>query len=104
MSAFEIPLVSLPQRLSVSMGGKTYSMKVVWNDKINCWVMDLSDANGGDILTGVPFVTGADLFEQFEYLGFGGQLVIQTDHNADAVPTFFNLGSTGHAYFVVPDA
>lgn len=74
----------------------------MWNEKSACWVMDLSDANGNQILVGVPMVTGADLLGQFEYLGFGGQMVVRTDHNADAVPTFTNLGDAGHVYFVTP--
>lgn len=101
-TTFEIPLIASPQKFSIAMGGVTYIARVLWNEKSNCWVLDLLDLNGNEILTGTPLVTGADLFEQFEYLEFGGQLIVQTDHNPDAVPTFFNLGTSGHLFYITP--
>lgn len=77
-------------------------MTIKWNPPAACWVADLSDENGNAIISGVALVTGADLLEQFGYLRFGGQLVVQTDHDTDAVPTFTNLGTEGHFYFLSP--
>jgi hypothetical protein len=45
-------------------------------------------------------VTGADLLEQFGYLGLNFALVAQTDNSPDTVPTFDNLGTTGHLYAI----
>lgn len=81
----------------------TLKLVLKWNSSAACWVVDLYNANTGAlILGGVMLVTGANLLEQFNYLGFKGTLRAQTDHDADAVPTFANLGSTGHLYFVGP--
>lgn len=88
--------------MSISLLSIIYRLTLKWNQNSQCWILDITDVNSIPILTGIPLVTGADLLEQFEYLGIGGQLIAQTDNNIDAVPTFDNLGSTGHLYFVVP--
>ena len=105
--AFEIPLQATPQTLSVSLNGNTYNLTVHWCDgptiQSPCWILDIADVNDNPLAQGIPMVTGADLLEQFGYLGIGGQLFVQTDNDPDAVPTFTNLGTIGHLYFV-PDA
>lgn len=98
---FLIPLnVGIAQTLSITLANVPYQLTVRWNDPAQTWCADLADGNGNLILVNVPFVTGADLLEQFAYLGIGGQLVVQTTNNALAVPTLANLGDTGNLYFV----
>lgn len=98
---YEIPLSSQPQSFTIPLAGATYSMTVKWNWVNASWVLDIADSSGNAIVSGIPLVTGADLLEQFSYLNFGGKLVCQTDNDPDAVPTFANLGTTGHVYFLV---
>jgi hypothetical protein len=99
VNTYEIPLTPTPQSFSIALGGVTYKMTVVW--VVGCgWVLNIADANGVSIVNGVPLVTGVDLLDQYAYLGFTGSLVVQTDHDADAVPTFDNLGLTSHLFFV----
>lgn len=99
---FEIPTQPAPQRYSITLAGKDYRITQRWNVATNSWVIDIADAGDVPIIRGIPLVTGTDLLDQFEYLGIGGQLIAQTDHNPDAVPSYENLGSIGHLYFVVP--
>lgn len=75
-------------------------MTYKWNRMSACWVVDIADVDGNPLLNGVPIITGADLLGQFEYLGFEGQLIAQTDGDPMAVPTFENLGQQGHVYFI----
>lgn len=96
----EIPLSAQPQTLQVALAGTTYTLTVKWNDQNQSWTVDIADAAGNNLVTGIPMVTGADLLGQFDYLGISGALVAQSDFNPSAVPTFANLGSTGHLYFV----
>lgn len=104
MAVFEIPFVpGTPQTMQISLAGIVYGIKVRWCDPASCWTMDISDANGNPIIQGVPIITGADLLSQFEYLGIGGALIAQTDTDADAVPTFDNLGSQAGLYFVTAE-
>lgn len=78
------------------------NIRVKWNPPAGCWVADISDINNTPVLVGVPLVTGANLLEQFLHLGFSGKLIAQTDNAPDVVPTFTNLGTTGHLYYLTP--
>jgi hypothetical protein len=100
---FEIPLIAAAQSFATTLVGVTYALKVRWCGPASCWVLDIADGNNAPIISGIPMITGADLLEQYGYLGIGGQLFVQTDNDTDAVPTFDNLGSLGRLYFV-PDA
>lgn len=106
MSIFEIPVVpGTPQQFRITFGGVERLVTLKWNSYSESWVADFADASGVNFLTGVPLVTGADLFEQFAYLDLGGQLVArgsETGHDDDAVPTFDDLGTTAHLYFATP--
>ncbi len=102
-TAYEIPIDAGNQTFSVAMNDVTYNMQLLWN-KINAaWTLDIYDENDTAIVTGIPLVTGADLLEQYEYLGIGVKLFCRTDDDADAVPTFDNLGDASHLYFIVED-
>jgi hypothetical protein len=97
---YEIPLSAEPQTFNIPIGGATYGFRVQWNVANASWVIDISDASGNPIVSGIPMVTGADLLQQFGYLGFNFQLVAQTDNSPDAVPAFDNLGTTAHLYAI----
>lgn len=97
-TAYEVPLSAQPQKLSIAIAGTTYQLKVQWNVVNASWIIDIADASGNPILSGIPMVTGADLLEQFGYLNFGFKMFAQTDNDPDIVPTFIGLGTTGHLY------
>lgn len=99
---FEIPTQPQNQQFTVSLGGTTYTMRLKWNAANQSWVMDLMDSQQNPILSGVPVVTGADLLAQFKYLGIAGAVVAQSDYDADEVPNYASLGSTGHLYYLSP--
>jgi hypothetical protein len=100
MTVVEIPLKATPQKVGVTLNTVDYQLVVVWNDQNQTWVMDILDSNGENLACGLPLVTANDLLEQLRYLGFNGQMIVQTDFNATAIPTFENLGNTSHLYFV----
>ena len=93
----EIPLVSLPQKLKISLNGVVYQLTVLWRGAALGWVLDIADAGGNPILSGLPMVTGVDLLEQYAHLGIGGPLWVQTDDGE--TPGINDLGSTAHLYF-----
>ena len=74
-------------------------MNVKWNTFASCWVLDVADIQKNPIVSGIPLVTGADLLGQFAYLNFGGKLIVVSDGDPFAVPTFDNLGTSGHLLF-----
>ncbi len=103
MSTFEIPLTPQAQTFSVVLAGVSYNMKLRWCSPAAAWILGISDANGDLLIDGIPLITGADLLAQYEYLGIGGSLVAQTDHDINAPPTYDNLGGNGKLYFITPD-
>lgn len=102
-TAFEIPLISSPQTMSVQLSGTTYNLEIRWNQISQYWVLDIYDQNDNLIVGGLSLVTGGDLLASYRYLGFVGSLMVQTDTDTLAAPTFTNLGSTSHLYYL-PDA
>jgi hypothetical protein len=102
VTAFEIPLrASTAQKFTIAMNSVTYTMRFTWCEPSSSWILDIGDSVNAPLAQGIPIVTGADLLEQFAYLGIGGELVVQSDYDTDAVPTFDNLGVLGRVYFVV---
>jgi hypothetical protein len=121
---YEIPTIASPQSFSIPLAGISYNMSLTYHNYypgilgvptgiatdngsnidtnvIGGWVLDISDINNNPIICGIPLVTGIDLLYQYQYLGIGGSLIVATDGSPDTPPTFDNLGSTGHVYFVV---
>ena len=97
---YTIPLTSAQQQIQISLGGIVYTLTVKWNTVADCWVIDIANQNGVNIVTGIPLVTGCDLLGQYKYLNLGGSLICQTDFDSAAVPTYQNLGSNSQLYFV----
>lgn len=102
MSAQEIPLRVGGQRFTITLGGESRQLTVWWNQSSRCYCVDVASADGTRIACGIPLVTGADLLGQLEYIGLGGAWIVQSDNDTNAVPTYANLGSTGHLYHVTP--
>jgi len=102
ISPFEIPLQpATPQEFTVTLASVTYTMRVRWNGVGGVWILDIFDSTGDVlIIGGLAMVTGTDLLKPYAYLDFGGALVVQSDQQPDALPTFENLGKTSHLYFV----
>lgn len=100
-TSYEIPLTpSVAQNFTIDLGTQTYQLTMTYNAAAEIWVLDIATQTGVPILQGIQIVTGCNMLEQFGYLNFEGQLVAQTDHDPDAVPTLSNLGTTGHVYFI----
>lgn len=101
MATLEIPLLPRNQTFSITLAGSIYQMAVTWRDAPQGgWVLDIADANSVPLVQGIAMITGADLMAQYATLGFPGQLWVQSDFDPDLPPTFDNLGSGSHLYFV----
>ena len=101
MAVYEIPLSAEAQTFRIQLAGVTYRMTLRWTAASEGgWVLDISDSTDVPVVQGIPLITGADLLAQYRHLGFSGSLVVQTDYDPDTTPTYANLGSTSHLYFV----
>jgi uncharacterized protein DUF6983 len=97
-----VPLIAAPQKLSVSLNGNTYNLTCKWNQIAQLWVLDIADGTDTVIVGGIPLVTGTDLLSQYESLGIGGSLIVQTTNDPDVPPTFTNLGTQSFLYYIAP--
>jgi hypothetical protein len=96
-----IPLAGVSETFPITLAGVAYQFTVQFRaEPLNTWVLDIADAQNNPIIQGIALVTGADLLEQFGYLGLGFSLFVQTAQDAGAVPTFENLGSDANLYAV----
>lgn len=102
-SVKEVPLLAAAQSFEIQLKDTVYNVGMQWRDAVagGGWFMDLADNIGNQIIGGIPLVTGANLLEQFDYLGIGGQLIVQTDNDTDQIPAFDALGQLSHLYFAV---
>ena len=93
-----IPTQAANEVLRVTLAGVVYQLRKIW--RVDTWYLDVSDANGNSIISGMPLVTGADLLAQLESLGLGGILqVASSGTDPDAMPTFENMGSNAQLYW-----
>ena len=100
-SVFQLHLKpSQAQTFTLTLAGSQYSFTFVWNSVSACWMLSIADKNGAPLANSLPVVTGADVLKQLAYLGLVGHLIVQTDNNTDAVPTYDNLGIAGRVYYV----
>ncbi len=102
MDIFLIPLTNTPQEFNITLGQMDLIIICKWNDSVEAgWVIDiLDDVTNLPIVCNIPLVTGVDLFEQFEYLGFNAKLIVYTDGDENAVPTLENLGINSNLYYL----
>lgn len=91
--------MAIPQKFSITLGSETYKINLVWNNIGQVWIMDLNDASNNPIVNGIPLVTGIGLLRQYGYLGFEGDMFVQSNNNPDALPTFSGLGITSNLYY-----
>lgn len=95
-----IPLTPVAQNFQISLAGVVYTLTVKWNDIGQFWIMDIADITNVRIVSCLPFITGDDLLDGFEYLEFGGAFFILTNGNDPFnIPTYTNLGTDSNLYF-----
>ncbi|MGN4188684.1 phage baseplate plug family protein [Burkholderia gladioli] len=100
MTTLEIPLSSDGQTFSITLGGVDYTLTVQWRNAIGLWLLDIADASGNALVSGLPLVTGTNLLGQYGYLGFGGGLWVQGGDDPDDLPEYADLGESSHLYWV----
>lgn len=102
MTDFLIPFQGIPETFEISLAGKNYYFTIKYNDSLDAgWEFDLTDVDTNlSLAAGLPLITGADCLAGLEYLGINGRIIVYTDGDETAVPTFDNLGTESNAYFL----
>jgi len=98
---FNIPFVNTNQIFRITLNGQNLIVTCVWNQELPTWVVSIQNANNqAYIVTGVALVTGVNLFMQFYYTGLSGDLVVYTNGNPGALPTFDSLGNETSVFYI----
>lgn len=90
MSVQELPLRSdfKAYNFQVDLDGQTYTLRFRFNTRMGRWIMDIADAAGVDILTGVVVLTNLPLTDQYLHLEAMPQgrfiAIDETGENKDA--------------------
>ena len=111
---YVIPLTPEPQRFSIVLAGRELLLAVRWMDAPEGgWLLDMADAEGVPLVSGIPLVAGCDLhlvsgiplvagcdlLEPYAYLGLGGALLL----SGDEPPSPDTLGRGVDLLFEVAD-
>lgn len=99
----EFPLRPEAQVMTIEMASVLYTVRFGWADTPDGgWFMDLGTYEGTPLIRGLPLTAGENILQQFDYLGIGGEIRVETDGNALVEPTYGNLGSNGKVFFITP--
>lgn len=101
MDTFLIPFSNTPQDFSISIGDRDYNIIIKYNFALDgCWLIDIyDDLTGVALICSIPLITGADLLEQYAYVGLKAKLIVYTDGDITAIPTIDNLGIDSNVYY-----
>ncbi|MGL9724465.1 phage baseplate plug family protein [Sodalis sp. (in: enterobacteria)] len=94
----EIPLTATNQQFSITLSGTLWQMRIIWRD-VAGWVLDMLNASGDPVITGIPLIPGTDLLAQYGWLNPGGRLVAVTDD--DQLPDKTATGRTAKLYWLI---
>jgi hypothetical protein len=99
----EFPLRAEAQNMTIQLGTSTYAIRFGWGDSPEGgWFIDIADVNGNALINGLTLTAGENILQQFDYLGIGGEIRVETDGNDLIEPTYANLGSNGKVLFITP--
>jgi|SRR5271165_2571107 len=98
---FLIPLDNTPETFGITLGNIDYTITTQYNASDDGgWVMSIANATTGTVLaSNIPLITGGDCLAGLEYLGIEGVMIVSTDGDNAAVPTFDDLGVSSNLYF-----
>jgi len=100
MTNFEMNCNANNQRFGITLNGIQYRLQIVWRTFSQCWVMSILNLDGTPVISEIPLVAGANLLEQYQHLGFGGELYAFNVDNPEIPPSFSSLGSEGKLFWV----
>lgn len=99
----EFPLRAEAQQMTIQLGITSYAVRFGWCDTPDGgWFIDIADIDGNPLVQGLPLTAGENVLQQFDYLGFPGEIRVMTDSSDLVEPTYANLGTNGKVLFIAP--
>jgi hypothetical protein len=100
MPVFNIPVINQNQTFQVTLNNVTYTLRLLWNQFANCWMLDINDVNNNPILNSIPLLAGRDLLKQFGYTNINGYMITYNTSNYLLPPGYADLGNTSFLQFI----
>lgn len=90
-------------KLRVPLSGILTGLRFQFNTRMNRWIMDVTDAQDVDLLSGVPLLVNRDLIGFYVYSGaLPGRFLVTDDTNTGAQPTRNSFGTTHSLLYYDP--
>ena len=85
-------------QLEVDGEALVLGLSIYWDYMSGYWLMDVYNAAGTQLLSGVPMITGsypaANILGQYAYLAIGSAYILNQSTGASDYPTSTDLGTT----------
>lgn len=103
MASLRIPTTpDVDATIRVQLDSTSYSMRIVWSQRGECFHMHISDSVGAPIISGLRMVTLYPLLWRFHYMPAlpVGELWFIDTRDAQAKPTLAGMGDRFRLYYV----
>lgn len=105
MMFFQIPARNdLPNySFRINLSGTNYTFDFHYNVRMSRWILDISDASGNPILSGIALLILRDLTRQYVTLAIPPGVIFATDDTQqDTQPTTYSFGSDHSLFYEDP--
>ncbi len=95
MTIIPLSTGSPAQTLRVELEGELYNFRVIYNERLRVWALDLSDVDGVPLASGIALVAGTDILSPYG-LKVGALVVVEVgstgeDANANNLGDVYKL-------------
>lgn len=91
-------------KFQITLSNIVYSLALRFNGRMNRWIMDINDAQGNQILSGIPLLINTNLTAQYVTLPLPvGAFICVDSTGGDNQPTLYTFGLQNLMYYVDPE-
>lgn len=85
----------------VQLGVNTYSLRIVWSQRGECWHLHIADSVGAPLLAGLRMITMYPLIARYHHLALPpGELWFLDTRDQHGTPTLADMGDRYRLYYV----
>jgi hypothetical protein len=97
----DLPQYSFP----ITLSGSNYVIQMIFNVRMNRWIMNINDVAGNQILSGIPVLIERNLTGQYATLAIPAGVFLAVDNTGqDSQPTQYSFGVDHTCYYLDPGA
>jgi hypothetical protein len=96
MALIEIPTRSdlKAYEFQIELDGVVYTLSIRWNQRMGRWIMDIADADGVDLLNGIPLLTNIPLTDDYVKAGLPpGRFICEDTTGGSKIAGVDDLGN-----------